>query len=618
MSEKIKIMHIFRVAFLKEIWKTLRFKGIGRSLLGKSRLDDVLFIIGIFVFSTILILGLFPGKNTGNGVEKNFFFYSIMIVPVIVAIYFIVISFRRKLSSNGSKTTSSIRFKIALAFVFIAILPSLPIILISNNMISHMVTELISERTSVALEESIKMSRESIVQRFENTKLLLKSLDVARRQGVYSFNSQDGREKIKEFYEIRGYRVFFYIVENSGNFKVRYISHNPDGNDHIAQSIGNFLNVIDIREGSNAYNISIGNSSIILGTLYAGNHILALYNKIPDVVFSRISIFEDSLEKYRQREYMKPYFQTGAGVFLLILAILIIIGSIGLSLFLSKSITRPVFELEEAARKVASGNFDIKLRRESPDELALLFESFNKMVRQLLESRRVMFHTQKLEAWRDVARKLVHEIKNPLTPIRLSAERIQKRYKEGHPDIGEIVLNGTDTIIEEVNVLMKLLGEFTRFARLPEINPEYEEINPIVESCVNFFHGHEKIEFNLDMADSLPKINLDKVLIRQALTNIIQNSIDAVGDKGKISIKTFLQHGIDSKKVIITIRDDGMGISEEDLDKIFEPTYSTKPAGTGLGLTIVEKIVLEHQGKISCRSKQGKGTEFIIELPIFS
>jgi len=265
---------------------------------------------------------------------------------------------------------------------------------------------------------------------------------------------------------------------------------------------------------------------------------------------------------------------------------------------------------------VAAGDFAVRLERESPDELALLFDSFNKMIRQLEASRKAQFHAQKLEAWRDVARKLVHEIKNPLTPIRLSAERIQRRYHESHPDIGSIILTGTDTIIEEVNVLMELLGEFSRFARLPEMKPETVDLNPIVESCVNFFHGHERVSFHLELDQGLPRITLDKSLLRQALTNIIQNSIDAVGDQGNIHIKTALRVQGDARAVIIQIRDDGVGINEEDLDRIFEPTFSKKPHGTGLGLTIVEKIILEHRGGISCRSKPGEGTEFTIELPI--
>ncbi len=590
-------------------------KKIKISLTGKPVLYDVIFLVGIFAFSALLILGLFPRNDTVQGAGRSFFLYAMMAVPVIVAIYIIVISFRRKLALPGSRTLFSIRVKIALAFVFVAILPSLPIILISNNIISHMISELITEKTANALDESIRMSRESISQKYEDVRSELTSLQYALNSGMMGIDSSAGRKNAEKFYGNKGYgTIFYYVVQSSGNFN-SLAPLDDYRKDVLAADIGSFLGAARIPYGVGVYNISAGPQSLILGTLRTGTGLVALYYKLPEKVYSRISMFEESLGRYREREYMKSYLQTGVGIFLLLLAIFIVMISIAASLLLSKNITRPVLELEEAARRVADGDFTMALHRDSPDELALLFDSFNTMIRQLEESRRVMFHTQKLEAWREVARKLVHEIKNPLTPIRLSAERMQQRFKENHPDIGTIVLTGTETIIEEVNVLMSILGEFSRFARLPEMKPEFGDLNPNIESCVNFFHGHERVVFHLDLDASLPKVYFDKILLRQALTNILQNSIDAIADKGDIYIRTSLAGGGAGARAVISIRDDGSGIPPEDMAKIFEPTFSTKPHGTGIGLVIVEKIVLEHKGRITCSSVPGEGTEFVIELP---
>jgi len=594
----------------------IKLQDIRKKIAGKPILFDMLFLVGVFSFAAVLILGLFPRRDVGEGTGRSFFFYAMMAVPVIVAVYIIIISFRRKLSSESAQSFFSIRTKYAIAFVFVAMLPSLPIILVSNNFITHMLAELISERTSQALEESIKMSREFIGQRFEAVRTELELLDGALAGGAYAVNSPEARRAIARLYTARRLGVIFYSVvmaDESGN---RIAARDEALSGRYGKGVHDFLGAIRLHRGRFVYNLSIGGDSLLVGTLYTGNVLVALYDVIPERVYGRISLFEDSLGRHKQREYLKSYFQTGAGIFLLILAILIVGLSIAVSLVLSKNITRPVLELEEAARAVASGRFDIALRRDSPDELALLFKSFNTMVRQLEESRRVMFHTQKLEAWRDVARKLVHEIKNPLTPIRLSAERIQKRYRENHPEIGEIIINGTNTIIEEVNVLMAILGEFSRFARLPEMKPELEDLNAIVESCVNFFHGHERVSFRVETGQDLPSIRVDKMLLRQALTNIIQNSIDALGDSGTVHIRTYAEGGGTGLMACISVRDDGSGIREEDLERIFEPTFSTKPQGTGLGLAIVEKIVLEHRGRIRCRSKAGEGTEFVIELPV--
>ncbi len=590
----------------------LNLRKIREVIYERLRAHDVVFLIGIFVFSAVLVLGLFPSVDTRGEAARSFFFYSMMMVPVVAAVYFIIISFRRKLSAGRSEAFFSIRFKIALAFVFVAILPSLPIILVSNNIIGHTISELIAEKTAMALEESVEMARASIAEEYAGVERELDSLNFALDRGIMSPATPFGRDMIVSLLASRGYGAAFFRPAAAGTA----LAIDPLPRAAYADGIAKFLDVVKPRRGTAVYAISIGEDALALGTFFPGDYLVAVFRVMPERLFVRSSLFEESLGTYRQKEYLKPYFQTGVGIFLLLIAFLIVVVSVVVSLLLSANITRPVLELEEAAGKVAAGNFAVRLERESPDELALLFDSFNKMIRQLEASRKAQFHAQKLEAWRDVARKLVHEIKNPLTPIRLSAERIQRRYRESHPDIESIVLTGTDTIIEEVNVLMELLGEFSRFARLPEMKPETVDLNPIVESCVNFFHGHERVSFHLELDQGLPRITLDKSLLRQALTNIIQNSIDAVGDQGNVHIKTALRVQGNTRAVIIQIRDDGAGISEEDLERIFEPTFSKKPHGTGLGLTIVEKIILEHRGGISCRSKPGEGTEFTIELPI--
>jgi two-component system nitrogen regulation sensor histidine kinase NtrY len=583
--------------------------------INKSRLQDIIFLIGIFLFSALLILGLFP-KDIDIETGKSFFLYYMMTIPIIAAVYFIVISFRRKLYSEPSEIGSSIRIKIAIAFVFVAVLPSLPIILISNNIINKTLAELISEKTSHSLEESIAMSTESISDSHSGMQSELKSLDYLLRQGVVDIRSRRSRGLIKSMFALRGYNLLFFRVLNSAPFDNSIVP--IDGLRKVnsyENSIEKFLAAVNLKEDNKIYNLFVGKDTVLLGRLNSGGYLIAIFKKIPEKIFNRITIYEDALRRYKQTEFLKPYFQTGVGIFLLLLSILIILISVAVSVFLSRSITKPVLDLADAAKSVASGNFNIKMERSSPDELSLLFQSFNEMVAQLNESREILYQTQKLEAWREMARKLVHEIKNPLTPIKLSAERIRKRYSEGHPEIDTIVMTGSETIIEEVNVLMRILSEFSKFARLPDMKPEYKSLNPVIENCINFFHGHEGVTFHLELDNNVPDTYFDRMLLRQALTNIIQNAIDAIESNGNIYVQSKLvQDGNDF--IRISIKDDGAGISEEDRGRIFEPTFSTKEKGTGLGLTIVEKIILEHHGKIYLNSTPGKGSEFIVELPV--
>ncbi len=559
-------------------WQRLRLGAVS-----KSRFQDIIFLIGIFVFSTILIVGLFPRGETEKGVGTEYFLFLMMSVPVIAAIYFIIVSFRRKLYAGSADVGSSIRFKIALAFVFVAIMPSLPIVIISNNIINHTIAELITEKTSDALEESIRMAHEEIIAEHENVRRELAALDSLTRSGVLG-QGEYQRRKLAHSFASRGYRLLFLRLESSGERGNR-LSGYPWQNmkDSYAAGVLRLLSAVEMKKGVSVYSISVSGSSMIAGTVLGGGSVITLYRILPQKVFERISLYEETLRKYRQREFLKPYLQTGMGVFLLLLSILIIAMAIGVSYLLSRGITRPVLEMAEAAHQVASGDFSVQLRRDSSDEIALLFKSFNQMTRQLEESRKVMYQTQKLQAWREMARKLVHEIKNPLTPIRLSAERMQKRYREGHPQIDSIIQTGTETIIDEVNVLMNLLGEFSKFARLPEMKAEWQDLNRKIINCVNFFQGNENIIFHMDLAGEMPPMLLDKMLLRQAITNLIQNSVDAISGRGNIYVKTEVI-SVDRKPFArITIKDDGVGIREEDLDRVFEPTFSTKESGTEIG-----------------------------------
>ncbi len=581
----------------------------------KSRFQDVIFIIGILAFTTVLVLGLFPKTEKEESAARVSFIYLMMIIPIIVAIYFIIISFKRKLYSKSSEISSSITFKIALAFVFVAILSSLPIILITNNIINHTFTELISENTINALEESVKMSHDSIRDYHDNIQGELKTLDYSIGKGTFNIRIAKDRKYISNMHNIKGLNTIFYKVHRtdfSNNNIANFDKNNSDDNFTITK----FLRNTTLKSGYCVSNISIDERSIIIGKLLIKGFLIIIYKELPGDIFARIYLYKDSLARYESKDFLKPYFHMGVGIVLLIMAIFIIVLSISLGFFLSRNITRPVLELANAAGDVASGNFNINLNRASSDELTLLFNSFNQMVKQLNESRKMVYQAQKLEAWREVARKLIHEIKNPLTPIRLSAERIQKRLKENKDDVENVILTGTDTIIEEVKVLTSMLSEFTRFARLPEMKGEFQNINPIIENCVNSFLGHEQIKFHLVLDNSIPDIFVDKILFRQALINMLQNSVDAIENTGNIHVKSELIY-IDEKKIArLSIRDDGIGILEKYHGKIFDPTFSTKESGTGIGLAIVNKIILEHNGKIVCNSVYRKGTEFIIDIPI--
>ena len=210
---------------------------------------------------------------------------------------------------------------------------------------------------------------------------------------------------------------------------------------------------------------------------------------------------------------------------------------------------------------------------------------------------------QKAQAWKEVARRIAHEIKNPLTPITLNAERIRRQFKKGNPEIGEIIDKAVDSILAEVEVIKRLIDEFRKFARLPLPEKKLSDVNSLIRSSLEPFENRIKLNFKFE---DLPQIPLDRNLMREVLINLIENSIEAGATE--VTVSTTSKDG----KVFIVFRDNGPGIPDEIADKLFTPYVSTKEEGWGLGLSIVKKIVDDHGGKIYTVDRN----TFVIELPV--
>ena len=222
---------------------------------------------------------------------------------------------------------------------------------------------------------------------------------------------------------------------------------------------------------------------------------------------------------------------------------------------------------------------------------------------------------QRMEAWREVARRIAHEIKNPLTPIQLSAQRLRKRYAKQMASDGEVLEKCTSTIIKEVEGLKKLVNEFANFARLPAAKMVPSNLNQIAgEALFLFKEGHKGIDFRFAPCHDLPSLDLDREQIRRALINLLDNAVAAVGANGQISVAIDYKPAVGA--VQLEIADNGCGIDAEARERIFEPYYSTKKDGTGLGLAIVSTIVTDHRGYIRVRPNEPKGTKFVIEFPV--
>jgi nitrogen fixation/metabolism regulation signal transduction histidine kinase len=275
-----------------------------------------------------------------------------------------------------------------------------------------------------------------------------------------------------------------------------------------------------------------------------------------------------------------------------------------------------VVEMNSAIQKVAEGDYSVKIHSRYRDEPGNLAYSFNTMVQKLERSQAALIRAGNMSVWQNLAQQLAHEIKNPLTPIKLSAERMLRRYQNDPEHLHEIFEASVNVIIKEVDNLTALLDEFRILSRPIETKNAATSLSAVLDECVSIFAAtYPDIRFSTDAVDSTLTIAIDGHHLRQVLNNLMINAIDAMNTKGNIKISARPVNSDEGLFAQITIADSGEGIDDDAKDKIFTPYWTSKTTGTGLGLPIVEHIVRDYGGNITFDSAKGGGTTFIILLP---
>ena len=302
-----------------------------------------------------------------------------------------------------------------------------------------------------------------------------------------------------------------------------------------------------------------------------------------------------------------------------------LVGGIGLlvavlaSLWFAARVTRPVVSLAEAARRVAAGDLGAKVEVESSDELGELAASFNRMTEDLAQQRDRTLQAERVAAWRELARRLAHELKNPLFPLQVTVENLMRAKQKAPEMFEEVFHEGTATLLAEINNLKTIIARFSEFSRMPQPQRQPTQVNDVVRSVLRVFHAQlrvndkekNQIAVHTELADALPEISADPDLLHRALQNLVLNAIDAMPQGGDLTIRTATL----GDRIALSVSDTGSGLTQEECGRLFTPYYTTKQHGTGLGLAIVQSVVSDHGGKISVESTKEKGTTFRIELP---
>ncbi|MFN0245383.1 MAG: ATP-binding protein [Kofleriaceae bacterium] len=286
-------------------------------------------------------------------------------------------------------------------------------------------------------------------------------------------------------------------------------------------------------------------------------------------------------------------------------------------LLVARRTARDLESLVEGSLAAARGDLDHRVPVRSKDEVGAVAAAFNFMMEDLRSSKDRLVIAERIAAWQEIARRLAHEIKNPLTPIQMAMDTLRKTWKKQHPEFAEILEESTTTVLQEADRLKHIVSEFSDFARMPK--PEFGrvDLNDIVRSVTALYVGGDA-PVEVKLADKLPELDADRDQLNQVVLNLVENARDAISKKanGKIVVST--RTGDANDRAMLVVEDNGPGVPPDLKDKVFAPYFTTKHAkgGTGLGLAIVHRIVSDHGGRITITDAKGGGARFAIELPL--
>ncbi len=547
----------------------------------------------------ILLSTKLPSQSLIELISRNriilyglLFVFFVILVLVLYNLWKVVIDRIRNV--EGSR----LRFRLTVSFLLVALIPIIPLSIISNNLISRSINLWFMSGIEESLIDAINVSKLLFKEYSDDAVGEFKS-----RYSKYSLNELPKALEVNNPVKIDG--IFLY--DKSNNILQELYANKFVKDIEFSEKI--FSNIKNSWERI-SFN---GNSFIITPILFENTKIL-LIKKLPPQMTAYSNSISKGLQSYRTLKIIrKPIKKAMIILFYIVVTLPFLLLSFYLSLFISEDITTPIKELVVATEKIADNKFDYRVELESKNELKTLIDAFNDMVDELRINREIIKYSERSHAWQDIAKKLAHEIKNPLTPIKLSAERILKQYKN-EDEYKKVLEKGIRTIIDEVNNINEMVSEFSNFARLPSAKMENVNVVEMLKQLISFLSSSYKdIGFDINTPKDNILIFVDKNQIRRALLNIIYNSINAIKEAGKpdgrIEMAILLKR--ENNRVVIAVSDNGPGIDDEIKEKIFNPYFSKIGKGSGLGLAIVEKIVYDNKGRLWFDSKPGRTTFFM-------
>ena len=294
--------------------------------------------------------------------------------------------------------------------------------------------------------------------------------------------------------------------------------------------------------------------------------------------------------------------------------VLLIVLAILVTVMVSRFITRPLQLIKLKLRDIGLGKTNEKIAWTKKDEIGSLVEEYNRMIDELARSAEMLARSERESAWREMAKQVAHEIKNPLTPMKLSVQHLQKAWDEKAPDWEKRLALFARTIVEQIDSLSEIASEFSDFAKMPAANIEKIELSGIIKSAAELYHHHSNIRIVIEHMDQEYFVLADKRQLLRVFNNLIQNAVQAIGKKEDGLI--LMQLSLEKDNYLIGITDNGAGITDEQASKIFSPSFTTKSSGMGLGLAMVKSILTIIGGTVTFESKPGEGATFNVKIPV--
>ena len=559
-------------------------------------------IFSLIFLSVGSLLALMFAADNPN--ELNRMQSSLLVVNILsFVVFFIIVVLSAKNLLNDyrkNKLGAKLRLRMSLAFGGLAVIPAVVLFFFAINFMNKGISVWSDADVEQGLNNALMLGRSALDEKIQQG--LFETTNIALQlQGIENIDLQ-----LRDL--VQKSKAEQLVILDSD---IQVLASGSDQISRVSTRIPTLLEIeqANLKQSWTSLDSSPDGSYLIrvlVPVLSFSSNQKPLYLQAFFSVDPKLSMMADSVEetyaRYGRLSFMKDPIQYSYILTLAIVVLLALLLAIYGSIEFADRLVKPIESLEkEAESMIMSPRFADD--NDSSDEITTLVNSF--------------MRAQKEAAWSDVARRMAHEINNPLTPIQLSAERIKKRFSTSTGDDLNFITTSTDTIVNQVEVLREMVNAFGKFAEQPKLKTERINIPKIIDEAVGLYSkDHKAIKFSSKYTDKA-FIHGDEKKLRQILNNLLKNSIDALSDIEKPRITVATRHIQISNTAFLelSIEDNGIGFTEETVSKVFEPYVSTKPKGKGLGLAIVKNIVDEHQGHIAIKNNQ-KGASVIITIPV--